>query len=166
MDMAANRIGAVLEVLGMTGVIASLIFVGLEIKQSRDIAVADIYQQRSAMWIDIALSKYSPEQYETVVDKFSEENFQLTDFDVELLRNLLAARFTYYENLHFQNQLGMTPKEEWENVKVNILGDLSKPCVPGWWRSMSKFWRASFASEVDALLNQLQSQTCDIPELS
>jgi hypothetical protein len=54
MDMAANRIGAVPELLGMTGVIASLIFVGLEIKQSRDIAVADIYQQRSAMWIDIA----------------------------------------------------------------------------------------------------------------
>ena len=44
-----------LQLAASVGVILSLIFVGLEIKQSREIAIADIYQQRTAILIDEGL---------------------------------------------------------------------------------------------------------------
>jgi hypothetical protein len=154
-----------LQLLGIIGVIISLIFVGLQIKQSGDIATADIYQQRSAMWIDIALSKYSPEQYEAVITKRGSENSTLTEADIAVLGNLAAARFTYYENIHFQYQLGMINEEEWRATQRVISSDFLKPCLSSYWRETKRYWRESFVSDIDTLQQQLDIPTCDIPDL-
>ena len=42
-------INAVVQLLGMLGIIISLIFVGLEMRQSQRIAIAGQYQARAAM---------------------------------------------------------------------------------------------------------------------
>ena len=57
------------QALGVPGICASLLFVGYEIKQSKDIAIADIYQQRATMWKDIEMGFYSPEQFESAYKK-------------------------------------------------------------------------------------------------
>ena len=43
----------IVELVGSTAIVASLIFVGLEMRQSRQIAVADIYQQKTALLIEV-----------------------------------------------------------------------------------------------------------------
>ena len=45
-------INAVVQLLGMLGIIISLIFVGLEMRQSQRIAIAGQYQARAAMNAD------------------------------------------------------------------------------------------------------------------
>ena len=47
--MESRRLNDWMQIFALVGVIVSLIFVGLEIRQSREIAIADIYQQRTAL---------------------------------------------------------------------------------------------------------------------
>ena len=54
----ANR-QAVIQFLGAISIATSLVFVGYEIKQSRDIAIGEIYQARTALDINVILIKLS-----------------------------------------------------------------------------------------------------------
>lgn len=164
--MKLLRYEIVVQFLGMLGVIASLVFVGFEIKQSRDIAIADIYQQRSSMALDIALSKYSPEQVAKVMSRVGDDRLKMTQQDALVLWDIMEARFIYYENVHFQYQLGMIGEEEWSASKRLISrGFELAPCSPVWWRQTKETWRESFASEVDSLLLQLEVAPCTVPVL-
>jgi hypothetical protein len=160
------RYEALAQILGMIGVIASLVFVGIQIKQSRDIALADIYQQRSAMQLDLALSHYSPEQVAVVIGKMISDRTTITKEDYYVIGAVMSASYVYYENIHFQHQLGMITEEEWVATKKLMLNDLAgAPCALRMWETERGLVRESFASEVDNLLLQLKLPPCDIPWL-
>ena len=160
------RYEALAQILGMIGVIASLVFVGIQIKQSRDIALADIYQQRSSMQLDMMLSGYSPEQVAVVIGKVMGDRTTITKEDYYVIVQMLNASFVYYENIHFQYQLGLITEEEWFATKKLISNDLAEaPCAPLYWEWSRGAMRESFASEVDNLLAQLKPAPCEIPAL-
>ena len=50
--MNSARINDSLQIIGLFGVIASLVFVGLQLKQSHEIALAEIYQARTATLVE------------------------------------------------------------------------------------------------------------------
>jgi hypothetical protein len=160
------RYQVLVQMLGAVGVTASLLFVGFELKQSRDIAVADIYQQRTVMWIDHDAGLFSPEQFESAFNKLEVGNVEFSAFDILVLETINSARFTIYENSHFQYQLGLVTEEEWAATKLNISGDLTLElgCRVNWWQRQKKFWRKSFVSEVDMLLSQVDIPPCHFPQ--
>ena len=47
--MNSEKLNDWIQIIASIGVILSLIFVGLQIQQSREIAIADIYQQRTEL---------------------------------------------------------------------------------------------------------------------
>jgi hypothetical protein len=44
--MASQKFNDSVQILGMVGIIGSLVFVGLQLKQSQEIAIASQYQAR------------------------------------------------------------------------------------------------------------------------
>jgi len=57
-----SKVNDWLQVVGMFGVIASLVFVGLQMKQAHQIALSEIYQSRSDASASISISTVgSPE---------------------------------------------------------------------------------------------------------
>ena len=164
--MNFGRYEIFVQIVGVLGVIASLLFVGFEIKQSRDLAMADIYQQRTGMWVDIVLSRYSAEQYRTAMNKARYHGDTMTKEDKDVLQDALYARFSFYENLHFQYQLGLIASEEWEASLVSIAEDITLPCHNFWNENERKYWRQSFADDIDALKAQLITAECDVNQPS
>ena len=50
------------ELVGIAAIVASLVFVGLQMRQSREIALSQSYQSRADMSVDMFMSIYgSPE---------------------------------------------------------------------------------------------------------
>lgn len=84
--MDASRFQDWLQIAGLFGVIASLIFVGLEMRQNREIAIADIYQQRAAMVIEVQNNRFSPDQYRKALSKAT-SNQPLTASESALLQS-------------------------------------------------------------------------------
>ena len=145
-------------------VIVSLGFVAYELKQARDIALAEIYQQRSMMAIELTMSLYTAEQVQTAFAEMRSDNPQLTEAQRDVLENQLDATFVYYENVHFQNQLGMVTEEEWLSTRQLIKGRFRLPCVEAWWnrRIDKSTYRSSFVSAVEEILSSMEARPCPL----
>jgi hypothetical protein len=78
-----------IRLLGMVGIIGSLIFVSLEMQQSQSIAVASQQQERTAITVDMINAFY-----EVDVD------FQSTYFDKDFNYQLLTEEIAYRNMVH------------------------------------------------------------------
>ena len=57
--METSKISDWLQVMGMFGVMASLVFVGLQMKQTQEIALSSIYQSRSDATVEQVMAAAS-----------------------------------------------------------------------------------------------------------
>ena len=99
--MNSSKLNDWLQVAASIGVVLSLIFVGLEIQQSRKIAIADIFQQRAAMAIQVQQGAFSDIQYANALDKLLSGE-ALNEREVGLLKFVQNPWFQYWENGFFQ----------------------------------------------------------------
>ena len=103
-----------IQLLGMVGIIGSLIFVGLEMRQSQMIAQAGQNQERMGAATDMVNT-----MNEVVADFQSlvfENNTHYKDYLSEeeiIQRNLFHIFLFTYENDHFQYSRGLMPEEVW-----------------------------------------------------
>ena len=111
------------ELVGIAAIVASLIFVGLQMRQSQEIAIADQYQARAEIaldhWRDRKVSAISIRR----VGREESESHGIPDHlgkDAaldEIGTDLLDVRMTFliYDNLHFQYQSGFLTDESWDS---------------------------------------------------
>jgi len=142
-----------LQVTGLFGVIISLVFVGLEIQQSRQIAIADIYQQRAEMIVQVNSIRLTSENLHETRRKL-EAGETLTNTEQSLLDQSWNPYFNYVENNHFQYQLGLLSEEQWISTRNNLRSRARDPLFLAWWEVERENWRESFAQEVDELIKE------------
>jgi|TARA_B110000967_G_C18671573_1_gene453328 hypothetical protein len=114
-----------IHLLGMTGVLGGLAFVGLEIQQTQRIAIAGQVQARAEMQVNRLLTGL-----EGNLD--ANRLFSIRNFDYELLsdeekfiaRELHQWRRTMLENNFFQYQSGLFAEDYWQQTQLRI---------QGWW---------------------------------
>ena len=120
----------------MIGIIASLIYVGLELRQTREIAIAGQYSERAGgsteYWQFVAgqpvlLGNFG-RAHRDYLKNTSEYDDALTDEEVGLLyvqaRYLIAA----LDNNYYQYATGFMTEESWDVYAYRIRGT----CRPGW----------------------------------
>jgi hypothetical protein len=154
--MDANKLSRWLQILGLAGLIASLLFVGLELRQSREIAIADIYQQRAALVIQVQTSMFSPEQHREAYDAQAVDE-PLTASEKNLLQFAQNPWFSYWENNHFQYQVGLLSEEQWIASRNSMRHRMQEPIYREWWETERLEWRESFAQTVDEVVAELRA---------
>jgi len=152
--MSERMTGRWAQAVGFLGVTASLLFVAYELKQSRDIAVAEIYQQKTAMVMDLNTALIDSPALLDAYLKLATTPDTLEMRDIWLINGGLSALFSYFENNHFQYQLGMISEEQMDTIRAGIAGVFEDNFTRQYWISTSKTgsWRKSFTAEVDGIL--------------
>ena len=108
-----------IQLIGMIGVIASLIFVGLQMRQTQQIALAAQAQARTEMLLArhmIFLEGNAELGYRTFTSAYTELSKQerwIRDRHAGWLRDL-------QQNNYFQYRLGFLDPEQWEVVEARI----------------------------------------------
>ena len=105
-------INAVVQLLGMLGIIISLIFVGLEMRQSQRIAIAGQYQARAAMNAASIQAAIEAGIDFSAQSRLSQSN--LTSEEQVQQRNFTNLAYTRIENDYYQYQQGLIDEETWE----------------------------------------------------
>jgi hypothetical protein len=117
------------ELVGLAAIVGSLIFVGLQMEQSHEIALSEAYQQRSAMTSDafFALSENDnalaallvaiPSDTSEVPDGISPK--ELIAFQYWMLGMMAAL-----ENVHYQYQIGFMTEESWLRSRNSLKAQL------------------------------------------
>ena len=137
-------------------VVVSLGFVAYELKQARDIALAEVYQQKTALNIERVRSHIDPTALLDAYIKLWESPSKLESRDFSLINGDLAAIFSYYENNHFLYQLGMVTEEQMNTIRAVISHSISDNYARHYWMVTSKNgdWRKSFADEVNRIITE------------
>jgi hypothetical protein len=142
-------------------VVASLGFVAYELKQARDIALAEIYQHKTElmMGLNMALADY-PELLDAQL-KLNESPEKLEEREMYLLFSRFSASMSYFENNHFLYLYGMVTEEQMDTIRAEIGRWFDNQLYRQWWidSSIRGSWRASFAAEVDRILAGLDATT-------
>ena len=132
----------VINSLGIVGIIGSLVFVGLELRQSQRIALAAQQQQRAALITEV-IGSFSDANPPISFLSFLDQTLETSD------RNSRAVVETYiyrvwmiYENDYLQHKLGLMDEDVWQ-AKLTAMRNVYGRCQ---YKEVTKF-ALSFASQ-------------------
>ncbi len=153
--MNAEKLNDWLQIVGLFGVMASLVFVGLEMRQTREIAISQIYHSRA----DSERSNYSeaissPAFLSGTAKLFAGSTDALTPEENVALVYHFMALLAYWENDHFQYQNGYLSDEHWAMTMQHMT------CVfgsPFYWEMLGMQFRESFGDVIRQIVDEAKT---------
>ena len=129
------------ELIGIAAIVASLIFVGLQMQQSQEIAIADQYQDRADAALEWYLARIQSDTAMAVIASRISDNATSASSPPEIKvaldsegPEIVAFRYleyrsnlTMFDNYHFQHERGLLTDEAWRAYRVRLKGVLSTP---------------------------------------
>ena len=169
--MKAGKLNDWLQIIGMAAVVASLIFVGLQLKQAQEIAIAAQYQAR----LDAASGHYTAIMQSDAglrvigVDVLADINANMNlpaEFKTwarsqppeELGFRVVGATIFLksHDNVYFQYQAGFLSDEAWVALRAQLKAGLDEP--RSWFRSVYEsnpgIWRESYRELLQELIDK------------
>jgi len=141
------------ELIGITAIVASLVFVGLQMKQSQDIAIAAQYQARADAAQNMIMSLQESGTSLVGRKRISE----MTPFERYTAENVNRWAWTQSDNLYFQYHAGFLDEESLEGMKYRVervFGACDRRYI---WEEMRNFLRPSFVNYVETLADRCKS---------
>ena len=134
-------------------VVASLALVAYELKLSREVAMAQIYQERTAIISDQIVSTMGIEAYQQARNNRIMKQ-SVSDAEQRLLDDDQLLLLLFFDNTHYQYTLGLIPEEEWNvvlgAVKVEARNIVDDGHLLNNWNESKFGFRASFADIISA----------------
>jgi len=106
--------------LGVIGIIGSLLFVGLELRQSHRIALADQIQSRNAMLSNFIIAPLNGSA--TALRMWGEQGSDLTEEEQLVRIQILRHRILTLTNAWQQYELGLLSLEAWQQAESRARG--------------------------------------------
>ena len=160
-----DAIGAIAELVGAIGVVATLIFLALQVRQSKEateantkaldetrrLASAQAYQNRSAEFERNAAEAVANSPYLPAIElKYHEGGLNsLTDEEALRLRQATAGSIARLDNIHYQYQQGFIDDEFYNSAftqAVELLADKLKDF------DIAVGSRPSFKAEIERII--------------
>ena len=155
----------------MAAIIGSLVFVGLELRQSHEIAIADQYQRRAdassenwALFLQADRALVEVIELMEAVAQAGQLPASLTHYGNEKGFDVLATRyalhmvsFTNWDSVYFQYQHGFLAEEAWASQRRRLKASLESQLWADMYRARSWIWRQSFQDLCDAILKEIES---------
>jgi len=106
--------------LGVIGIIGSLLFVGLELRQSHKIALADQIQSRNTMLSNFIIAPLNGSA--TALRMWGEQGSDLTEEEQLVRIQILRHRILTATNAWQQYELGLLSPEAWQQAERRTRG--------------------------------------------
>jgi hypothetical protein len=149
-----------LQVIGLFGVIGSLIFVGLQMKQDREIALSAATQARTDTTIDSILGAVSNPYHLSAIDKIAAGRIEdLTPSERWVLTGLARTALFNLENVHYQYQQGFIPEDRWDASRKTLKQLLRRRLhARAAFEENPDAWRASFRAVVQEAIIEIDAE--------
>ena len=150
--MSAVKLTDWVQIAGLSAVVGSLIFVGIQMRQTHEIASATLYQMRSDGAQQLMAAWLESEVLMNVEAKVSEQ-LELSAYENQVRSMVVLMFFNQFENSHYLYERGFLSEEHWESdlSAIRLYMDDQKH----WrevWNQQKQIFRTSFVKEVDAAI--------------
>jgi hypothetical protein len=145
------------ELIGIGAIVASLIFVGLQMKQSQDIAIASQYHARAAL----SVQNFNAEMESGDLKFWGSRGQWDVDDDLSIEdRGRAALRAATYltivDNNFYQYEAGFLEEDLWQNQLNGLKGQLRRNGrIRDMIRARMNLYRPSFLNLANELLDEM-----------
>jgi hypothetical protein len=165
------------ELIGIAAIVASLIFVGWQMKQDRDIALAATYQERASATVAAAVSQAnnpvgisaaiklydgrSPEEpIPNGIIRIPEGAPPITYREFYVAATESSAVWFLWDNSHYQYEAGYLPQEHWDRIRAMIRSSVTDGSVTRYvFETGSETYRQTFRDEITAIIAEVDAET-------
>lgn len=145
--MVFGTIVQIAELISAAGVIASLVYLGIQIRRNESTTRAATTQDLLSKSIDMILSQDA----ESPLIKLASGQ-KLTDIDETRLEQLYFARLSHFNDAHHQNEVGKLDAEIWEMYDARTRRNIKQiPNFDLWWEKFKMNFTASFRHYVEKI---------------
>ena len=145
-----DAIGAVAELLGAVGVIASLVYLATQIRQNTRSVQSAAYQSIVVGQQALSSVSYDGETAE-IIRRGMQDRSQLNEAEAFRFNWLISSVVSGYENGMYQFDNGMLAPERWQGQVANLRWFLASPGVRAWW---STFYKEHLAADFVRLVDE------------
>ncbi|MFT7652112.1 MAG: hypothetical protein ACI9ON_002727 [Limisphaerales bacterium] len=157
--MSWDAIGAIGELAGALGVVASLVYLATQIRHSTSASNVEAKLTTTGLQagiVDMLIADPALNELLmrgiTSTDDFTSEEFQR-------FSNLCMKTFWFYSAAHYQLQTGMLSDDNWFETKSLLDWQLSGAGVRGWWRKAgSKRFQGKFSEFIENEIRLVERQ--------
>jgi len=166
------------EIIGFASIVGSLIFVGMQLRQSQEIAIASQYQERASTAVDYYSSQMQNEL--AIMDQAEEIATAVrSGIASPAIRSLIETQspesvgmwfyrnrvfFVMLDNFHFQYSSGFMAEESWDAFHRELRDKLSNDATAAYYRDYGSNFRSSFEELCDQILQEIASERDQSPE--
>ena len=149
MDWTA--VGALAEAIGAAGVILSLLYVGLQVRQNTKVARAATRQALADGAQGLATDVLESEEIARLMHK-ALEGRELEPHEILRLQARCLRDLRFWDNAYYQYTEGLLTPEEWEPFRENLRLIFQFPTYREYWERLEVMFSTPFRSEVNSLL--------------
>ncbi len=142
-------LGAIGELVGGVAVIASLLYLGLQVRQSTRASRAASYQAAVSSVSEWTRCLGSDGALAILFDKGSHDPSSQSEEEQLQYAYLLNSVVRNFENIHYQYESGFMDEDKWGPWEARIRGMLGTPGACLWWESQGAAFGVSFREVVD-----------------
>ena len=153
--MDSAKLNDWMQVIGIFALVASLVFVGLQMRQDQEIAKATLYQMRSDSSRELGMAILeNPELRDAIIRSQTAGADSISPNDRLIMVVNCQTVLGHFENSHHLFQLGFLSSEQWTTDLKQIAAFIGRnsECKKAWTGGQRSTFRPSFAEEIDAIL--------------
>lgn len=155
--MSLEQGAALASIAASLAVIASLIFVGVQLRQSSLATRIMTAQINTQIMID---------NFGRIIDQsdiaaiFAGEISpdDITPSQALRIGNVFASTFRHFEMLHMHQRYGIHEKEMWQASEARLNDRISNPYIRAWWEASKQSYAPSFVIYVDQCISLWKQQ--------
>lgn len=160
--MSLEQISLISQIVSAVAVIASLIFVGFQIRQNTRVNRAQIREHIMSDWGSIAqVLIQDPKVFATGIAGAQEEYDALSNEDKFTFMTQAMLIFKHYENMFLQHKAGFLDGETWAAWSTHSLMYFHQRGIQNWWKERGMAFAPSFrafleTSQPPSMLSQVE----------
>jgi hypothetical protein len=159
------------EIIGFISIVGGLVFVGLQLRQSQEIAIASQYQERASTAVEYYSSQMQNER--AIFDQGEEIAAAVSSGKASpALKSLIEDQspesvgiwfyrrrvfFVMLDNFHYQYQSGFMADESWDAFRRQLHDEFSDQATAAYYRDYGSNFRESFEALCDQILQEIDS---------
>lgn len=143
--------GAIGEIIGALGVIATLAYLAIQIKQNTAATRTASFQATTDSLNQVNLLLASNRELAEVFELATTGLDKVDSVTLRQYKFILLAVYRAHESAYFQRNEGLLHQQSWQRYEISLRGSLHQEGTIEWWREQ----RFGFTEDFTAYVNQL-----------
>ena len=159
--MTLEELYYISQIAAAIAIVASLIFVGIQLRQNTRAVLVSTSQTHFTMWTSVASPLVEDADIAKIYWQALSDFDSLTDQDRMRFIVYMSNVFRFYESSRIQWRRGVLEAEHWHSVEVNIRAFATQPGVKRFWKIRRHWHSPEFVRWFESLPSEVQSPIYD-----